>query len=181
MPVRDWPGVVAAVNTERCVLPVPVEGRVVTYDTSTFPARLVAPSGAHLGLSPPALFAVSPQTGELVIGEGEGSGQSSRLRLFRLSDDAFMEDSRLPEMLQAEYFSQVPCARRDNLGLWPAGFEAGTGHLVVLAQPTRAVRCTNPQDFIVYFVDLHDRRLVRSVRSVDEPTVARLMPFLSLE
>jgi hypothetical protein len=184
------PGTAAWSETLRTVLPdcemtsASPDGRFVTridskgaVHVSTRDGRALTTDG--LKVMPPAMVSWSPRSDVFFINDGEGSGMSSVLRLFRVTSGVVTEDQTINRAALARFRREKRCKPSNtDLSVWEFGWSRDGSHLYLFVQDGPHQFCERPEvGFISWVVRVADAAFVERVsQRMAERRFGRMLP-----
>jgi len=114
----------------------------------------------HSDLEPPAMASWSPRSDVFFLNDGEGSGMSSRLRVFYVSDSRAVENWEMNRMIAKAYKQENKCSdSSDDPNVWGLGWSEDGKKMYVMAQTIVGGTCGDTDSFRGYVVDVNTRSL----------------------
>jgi hypothetical protein len=130
---------------------------------------LSSAAGAPLSLSvapvePPAMVSWAPTSDAFFINDGEGSGMSSVLRVFRISGTRVEEDANPERVAVGVYRKLRRCAAdRTDPNVWGIGWSSDGTRLHLLVQSAVNEPCGPPGSFIGLTISPRTGRVVEQL------------------
>ena len=117
---------------------------------------------ALASVEPPGMMSWAPDGKALFINDGEGSGMSSRFRLFRLTSRGFVEDGRIYRQAVGVFRRRNDC-RENQLDpeVWGLGWSPDGNDVILIVQPTVHRPCGKGNSFLGLRVAVSGRILER--------------------
>jgi RHS repeat-associated protein len=145
----------------------PDESLLVHIDAKGRLAVLRQPEGKRLALyrlEPPAMVSWSPRSRAFFINDGEGSGMSSRLRLFHIIGGSATEDDAIEKIAVKLYRKRFGCGPAgENPDVWGFGWTPDGRGLHLLVQATVNDPCGEPGAFMGLTVRVADGSVVEEL------------------
>jgi hypothetical protein len=141
------------------------DGRVRFMPTAGEPAAETVLSTKVL---PPGIVSWSPTSKALFVDEGQGSAQTSVLRVFVLTRNGPQESSGFGKRLVDWYRRETRCATAAvDPNVWGVGWTADGSRLLVVVQPTIHRPCGQPGSFVALSIDTSSERIVDRLSEKD--------------
>jgi hypothetical protein len=153
----------------RLTLRIDAETKNTTLWSKSFNVRLRA-------VDPPAMISWSPNSDAFFINDGEGSGQTSLFRLFRIRDSKVVEDPTLERNIVGLYRSVVKCSDHAlDPDVWGLGWSVAGKQFYVIAQATIHRPCGLSDQFMGLTVNLSDASISDRLSTSDAQTKFRAL------
>jgi hypothetical protein len=118
----------------------------------------------HYRVQPPAMVSWAPNSEAFFINDGEGSGLSSTLRFFRISNGAVIRDDSLLHMAVALFRKKIGChSSAADPNVWGFGWSRDAKQVFLLVQATVNESCGEPATFISLVVNVADGSVVEQL------------------
>ena len=112
-------------------------------------------------IDPPAMISWSPRSNAFFVNDGEGSGQSSVFRFFRIEGRRFREDPRFFGTAVREFLAERQCPKTHrDLSVWGFGWSPGGTEVFLLVQNGSHQPCGSPGEFLTLIVRTADHGIV---------------------
>jgi hypothetical protein len=106
-------------------------------------------------IDPPAMFAWSPTSDAFFVGEGQGSGMTSYLRVYVRQGSSFAENSAFQTKAVQLYRQRTKCSRdAADPDVWPLGWSKDGSLLYLYVQATVNAPCGDPSAFLGLEMDV---------------------------
>jgi hypothetical protein len=131
-------------------------------------------------LTLPAVISWSPLSTSFFLNDGNGSGLSSQLRLFRIAASTVKESNKVNGLVTQIYRDRNRCNRSsDNPNVYGIGWSVDGKLLYVIAQATVNAPCGNPSDYLGFVVNVNTYEVERTLSA--EQTKAEFGQLLPTE
>ena len=115
-------------------------------------------------MQPPGMGSWAPTSQEFFVNDGEGSGETSRLRVFRIRSNRLIEDTTIHDELVEIYRREQKCsATQLDPDVWGLGWSGNGDELYILVQSTIHRPCGPPVQFAVFEVRFSDGAVLREL------------------
>ena len=126
----------------------------------------------------PAMVAWSPTSNAFFVNDGEGSGMSSIVRLFRLNANHVLEDESIEKKAVALYRHRAHChSRATDPNVWGFGWTPDGRNLFILVQATANDPCGWSESFVTLVVSETDGAILETLgKAKSRERFAPLLP-----
>jgi hypothetical protein len=126
----------------------------------------------------PAMLSWAPDSRAFFVNDGEGSGQTSVFRMFRISGDNIGEDFAIYRQAVAFFRNLKKCGSRSvDPDVWGFGWSPDGKRVYLLVQATLHDPCGRTGSFLTLVVNVADGKIIESLsESATKSRFQRLLP-----
>jgi hypothetical protein len=115
-------------------------------------------------IEPPAMVSWSPKSDAFFVNDGEGSGMSSSLRLFRIKGTEVSEDRAVEKAAVSVFRQRTGCnSSSADPNVWGFGWGDSGNNIYLLVQSTVHEPCGSPDEFISLVFKTSDGKILETL------------------